>query len=155
MIYFPSFSLSENSNFPPPLPLFSSTFPPSRTMTSRILGASLFLTTALSLTSLSRPRPYLLRRVSTLLPAKPPRPARDETSSVLCGNDPSRTNNGPDVSLQMTPPVAVPDPYGWMRSDDRSDKKVLNHLEDENDYTARMTAHLEGLRGKLYDEMLG
>ena len=82
-------------------------------MTSRILGASLFLTTALSLASLSRPRPFtpLLRRLSTLLPAVPPTPRRDPKGKILAGNDPTRPNNGPDVALMMDPPTGKSDKH--------------------------------------------
>ena len=36
-----------------------------------------------------------------------------------------------------------------------ADQEVLDHLNAENDYTKSVTGHLEELRGKLYDEMLG
>ena len=121
-----------------------------------MLGAGLFLSTALTITSFSRPRPFspLIRKLSMLLPAVPPCPRRDDSCFVLAGNDKSRPNNGPSLELQMDPPSKVPDPYGWMRSDDRTSKEVLNHLEDENDFTENMTSHLSPLREVLYDEML-
>ncbi|CAB9499500.1 Dipeptidyl aminopeptidase BI [Seminavis robusta] len=54
----------------------------------------------------------------------------------------------------LDPPVAVPDPYGWLRDDSRTQQPVLDHLQQENDYTGNLTQHLEGLRQTLYDEML-
>ena len=42
-----------------------------------------------------------------------------------------------------------------MRSDDRSAEKVKAHLEAENDYTKAKTSHLDNLRTKLYEEMIG
>jgi oligopeptidase B len=54
----------------------------------------------------------------------------------------------------LDPPVAIPDPYGWMRDDDRTCPEVLEHLQRENDYSEQMTRHLEGLRKTLYEEML-
>jgi len=54
----------------------------------------------------------------------------------------------------LDPPIPVRDPYGWMRSDDRSDAAVLEHLTAENAYTHAVTSHLAGLRQHLYDEML-
>ncbi|GMH66739.1 hypothetical protein TL16_g04498 [Triparma laevis f. inornata] len=87
--------------------------------------------------------------------ATPPSARRDETSHVLCGADPSRSNNGPNPSALISPPKKLADPYGWMRNEDRKDQEVLDHLNAENDYTKSVTGHLEELRGKLYDEMLG
>ena len=65
---------------------------------------------------------------------------------------PRRSDSCPEELID--PPVALPDPYGWIRDDKRENKKVLDHLHAENAYTQALTAHLEGLRSKLYDEML-
>jgi len=54
----------------------------------------------------------------------------------------------------LDPPVKIRDPYGWMRDETRTNAEVLAHLRTENEYTARLTFHLEGLREDLYDEML-
>ncbi|MFH1864370.1 MAG: prolyl oligopeptidase family serine peptidase, partial [Candidatus Eisenbacteria bacterium] len=67
---------------------------------------------------------------------------------------------------EATPPVArkVPvadtlfgdvrvDDYHWMR--DRESPGVIAYLEAENDYTAAMTAHTEGFRETIYQEMVG
>ena len=54
----------------------------------------------------------------------------------------------------MDPPVAVPDPYGWLRDDNRKNEEILAHLKAENEYSQGMTKHLEGLRKTLYDELL-
>ena len=43
------------------------------------------------------------------------------------------------------------DPYEWMR--DKADPKVIAHLEAENDYADTITAHLEPLRQKIFDEI--
>lgn len=64
----------------------------------------------------------------------------------------------------MTPPVArrqpvartlhgetVVDDYAWLR--DRDDPEVIAHLEAENLHTERETAHLAGLRERLFDEI--
>lgn len=45
------------------------------------------------------------------------------------------------------------DDYSWLR--DRSDPAVLAYLEAENDYTARVTLHTDGMKEKLYEEMVG
>jgi len=87
--------------------------------------------------------------------ATPPNARRDENLAVLCGADPSRSNNGPDPSKLIDPPKKLSDPYGWMRNEDRKDQEVLDHLNAENAYTKTVTGHLESLRTKLYDEMLG
>ncbi|CAB9516963.1 Dipeptidyl aminopeptidase BI [Seminavis robusta] len=54
----------------------------------------------------------------------------------------------------LDPPVPVPDPYGWMRDDDRKNEEILDHLKKENEYSKGLTKHLEGLRQTLYDSML-
>lgn len=43
------------------------------------------------------------------------------------------------------------DPYEWLR--DKSDPEVIAYLEAENAYTEHMTAHLEPLRQKIFDEI--
>jgi oligopeptidase B len=43
------------------------------------------------------------------------------------------------------------DPYEWLR--DKSDPEVIAYLEAENDYTDQMTAHLEPLRQRIFDEI--
>lgn len=53
----------------------------------------------------------------------------------------------------MDPPVAVKDPYGWMRDETRSDKEVLKHLKENNKYTESRTRHLKKLTKTLYNEM--
>jgi oligopeptidase B len=45
------------------------------------------------------------------------------------------------------------DEYHWLR--DREDPQVLAHLEAENAYTDACTAHLSGLRERLYEEIVG
>jgi len=54
----------------------------------------------------------------------------------------------------VDPPVAIPDPYGWLRDDDREDEEILDHLKAENEYTESVTGHLRGLRDELYEEFL-
>jgi oligopeptidase B len=46
-----------------------------------------------------------------------------------------------------------PDPYGWMRSDDRDDPAVLAHLAAENNFTRAALADTEPLQKLLYREM--
>lgn len=43
------------------------------------------------------------------------------------------------------------DPYEWLR--DKSNAEVIEHLNRENTYTDRLTAHLEPLRQKIFDEI--
>ena len=59
-----------------------------------------------------------------------------------------------DTHPLLDPPVAVPDPYGALRDDSRSDPYVLQLLQQENEYTDAITAHLTPLREALYQEML-
>ena len=48
---------------------------------------------------------------------------------------------------------AFEDAYEWFRAKD--DKDVLAHLEAENAYTEARTAHLEGLREQIFQEIKG
>src|SRR5437879_11553313 len=43
------------------------------------------------------------------------------------------------------------DPYEWLR--EKTDPDVIAHLEAENDYVDRVTAHLEPLRQQIFDEI--
>lgn len=43
------------------------------------------------------------------------------------------------------------DPYEWLR--EKTDPDVIAHLEAENDYADRMTAHLAPLRQQIFDEI--
>ena len=45
------------------------------------------------------------------------------------------------------------DDYFWLR--EKGDPEVIEYLDAENEYAQNMTAHLEGVRKKLYDEMVG
>lgn len=90
----------------------------------------------------------------------PPNARREEDRVILAGAAPP--NWPADVPRQseysehklLDPPVPIPDPYGWMRDDKRTNQEVLDHLKAENEYSEKMTGHLEKLRKTLYDEML-
>ena len=45
----------------------------------------------------------------------------------------------------------VIDPFEWLR--DREDPEVIEHLEGENAYAEAVTAHLEPLRARIFDEI--
>ena len=47
----------------------------------------------------------------------------------------------------------VDDPYEWFRA--KEDAAVIAHLEAENAYTEARTAHLGGLRERIFDEIKG
>ena len=51
-------------------------------------------------------------------------------------------------------PVEVQDDLFWIRDDTRKNEEVLQLLRDENAYSQAVTAHLDGFRGDLYNEML-
>lgn len=57
--------------------------------------------------------------------------------------------------LAMDPPRLLPDPYFWMRDDDRTDPKVLERLALENAHAVAATAHLSDFRDELYAELKG
>lgn len=65
------------------------------------------------------------------------------TPPVAERRDTVRSHHGEDVG----------DPYEWLR--DKEDPQVVAHLEAENAYTERMTAHLEGLREAVFGEIKG
>ncbi len=46
------------------------------------------------------------------------------------------------------------DPFYWLRSDSRSDRRVLAHLEAENAYAAAVLKPTEGLQEELFNEMV-
>lgn len=91
---------------------------------------------------------------------KPPIARREEDRVVYAGAAPEgwpkdvpRQAEGSTEKL-LDPPVALPDPYGWLRDDKRKDEEILAHLKAENEFSQGMTQHLEGLRKTLYDELL-
>jgi len=91
--------------------------------------------------------------------ALPPKPRREESRGVLAGvaaspSDSIRQSKDSGENL-LSPPRGIPDPYGWMRDEKRTNPEVLDHLKDENDYTTSVTSHLSPLRSVLYDEMVG
>lgn len=91
----------------------------------------------------------------------PPIPRRDESRVVYAGIAPSsnwdskipRQSNDSTEKL-LDPPVAIPDPYGWIRDDDRTNTEVLEYLQAENNYSMSVTKHLKGLQEELYNEFL-
>jgi oligopeptidase B len=90
----------------------------------------------------------------------PPIARRDESRTVLAGVAPPGWKE--DLPRQsecsteplLDPPVAIADPYGWLRDESREVEEVLEHLNAENAYTETLTKHLDGLRTSLYNEML-
>jgi len=97
----------------------------------------------------------------------PPIPRREEDRYVLAGKlaptdvgyadskgKPLVRQSDSSTETLLDPPIKVPDPYGWMRDEDRSVPEVLDHLKAENAYTEQLTSHLDGLRTDLYEEML-
>jgi oligopeptidase B len=88
---------------------------------------------------------------------QPPVAFRNESSYVLAGAIDNNTTLRQSPSSPyplLYPPRAVPDPYGWMRDDSRTNATVLAHLEAENEYCRQMTEHLTSLREELYQEFI-
>lgn len=100
------------------------------------------------------------RRLCLAMSAVPPVARREEDRVVYAGVAPEGWD--PKVPRQsqesteklMDPPVAIPDPYGWMRNDKRDNQEVLDHLNAENEYTKASIEHLKPLHEKLYKEFL-
>eukprot|EP00934_Nitzschia_sp_Nitz4_P004502 Nitzschia sp. Nitz4//scaffold7_size249615//156884//159514//NITZ4_001187-RA/size249615-processed-gene-0.147-mRNA-1//1//CDS//3329558472//4492//frame0 len=90
----------------------------------------------------------------------PPTPHREEEHVAYLGVAPLGWD--PDLPRQssestnplMDPPVAVPDPYGWLRDDARKDSLILDHLQQENNYTRDRLHHLGPLKQTIYQELL-
>jgi oligopeptidase B len=92
--------------------------------------------------------------------ATPPKARREDDRVVLAGVAPvdwkadcPRQSESSSEAL-LDPAVPVPDPYGWLRDESRTNPEILDHLIAENAYTETLTSHLEGLRATLYQEML-
>ena len=90
-----------------------------------------------------------------------PIPRREEDRAVYAGvapegcDDPSVPRQSAESSEKLLdPPVAIADPYGWMRDMKRENVEVLDHLKAENEYTQGLIKHLEPLQEKLYNEFL-
>ena len=73
-----------------------------------------------------------------------------------------------DSLSQPSPPVAKvvprldtvagvpwPDPYAWLRDDQRQRPEMLDYLRSENKYTEAMTRHTGALQELLFKEMVG
>ena len=92
--------------------------------------------------------------------ATPPIATREEDRVIYAGvASPGWNNKYPrqadnSTNKLLDPPVAIPDPYGWLRDDDRTNMTILEYLKSENEYTKSITAHLNGLEYTLYSEML-
>lgn len=93
-----------------------------------------------------------------------PIPRREEDRVVYAGVAPPGSTVDDEASVPrqsaesteklLDPPVAIPDPYGWMRDMKRENVEVLDHLKAENEYTQGLIKHLEPLQEKLYSEFL-
>eukprot|EP00536_Pseudo-nitzschia_multiseries_P000997 jgi/Psemu1/179957/e_gw1.12.138.1 len=89
----------------------------------------------------------------------PPVARREEDRVIYAGAPPPGWD--PQIPRQsadskhplINPPIAIDDPYGWMRDETRSDPEVLQHLTDNNEYTKASTKHLEKLTETIYNEM--
>ena len=93
---------------------------------------------------------HRLRHSASAARAKPPvaakRPHHVPFGAVEGADD--RGDGAMPYSLSMV------DDYFWLRDDTRKDKDILAHLDAENAYSQAQTAHLEGFRESLYEEML-
>lgn len=99
---------------------------------------------------------------STASTISPPIPRREEDRVVYAGILPKshpghstliRQSNDSTERL-LDPPYPIPDPYGWLRDDDRSNPEIIDYLKKENEYSAAVTSHLKPLQDTLYREFL-
>lgn len=93
----------------------------------------------------------------------PPKPRRDEDRVTYAGLPPSSlhwdaTKNPRQAADSphplLNPPIPIPDPYGWLRDDSRTNPEILDHLKRENEYSQSITSHLESVREGIYQEFL-
>ena len=90
----------------------------------------------------------------------PPVPRREEDRVVYAGSappgwDPKMPRQSNDSTEKLIdPPIAISDPYGWLRDDKRESKEILDYLKAENDYSQEVTKHLKGLQDTLYEGMV-
>jgi oligopeptidase B len=91
----------------------------------------------------------------------PPVARRDEERVVYAGVAPKGWNieekprqSESSTEVLLDPPVPIPDPYGWLRDDNRTSEEVIAHLHAENNYTEAISSHLVELRASLYAELL-
>jgi len=97
----------------------------------------------------------------------PPIIRRDEDRFVWIGKvadddeDPYKNNNvlrqaEDSKEPLLDPPVALLDPYGWMRmrDDSRTKEEVLNHLHAENAFTEQITSSSAFLQEEIYQDFL-
>jgi oligopeptidase B len=92
----------------------------------------------------------------TLSPAAALAPAQ----LLAQGTEAARVMPGPPVAAVRTridtvAGVPWPDPYAWLRDDQRRNPEVLAHLRAENAYADRMTRHNRPLEARLFREMVG
>jgi oligopeptidase B len=84
-----------------------------------------------------------------VVPAARPLPAQSSADSA----------SAPPVAAVRTKVDTVagvewPDPYAWLRDDQRRNPEVLAHLRAENAYTERMTRHSRSVEARLFREMV-
>mmetsp|Transcript_38696 Transcript_38696/g.83369 ORF Transcript_38696/g.83369 Transcript_38696/m.83369 type:complete len:862 (+) Transcript_38696:40-2625(+) len=90
----------------------------------------------------------------------PPIARREENRVVYAGIAPPQWDptlprqSANSTNPLLNPPNPIPDPYGWIRDDTRTNPEILHHLTAENEYTQNYTSHLKGLRDTLYEELV-
>lgn len=91
--------------------------------------------------------------------SQPPQPACCEHE--LASPTPAVPLPAPPVAAKKPHEVRAPhgavrqDEYYWLRDDSREDPEMLAYLQAENAYTDAAMAPLEGLKEKLYQELIG
>ena len=89
----------------------------------------------------------------------PPIARREEDRVVYAGVLPSNPDElirqaNDSTEKLLDPAIKIPDPYGWLRDDERKDPEIIQYLEAENEYSAAVTSHLKPLQDDLYREFL-
>lgn len=60
---------------------------------------------------------------------------------------------GQDITKLINPPIEIDDLYHWIRDDTRTNPKVLEHLNAENNYTNSVLQPHNDLKNALYNEI--
>lgn len=89
-----------------------------------------------------------------------PKPGTDASSMATVKAPSTSSIVQPPVAKRVDHAVESPhgtrnDPYYWLRDDARQDAEMLAYLEAENAYRDHVMAPAEGLKAKLFDEIVG
>jgi oligopeptidase B len=95
------------------------------------------------------------RVISALLALSAPLRVAAQSASERDSAQPSPPVAKVVLRLDTVAGVPWPDPYAWLRDDQRRRPEMLDHLRAENKYTEAMTRHSGAFQQQLFKEMVG